>query len=91
MLALAFERKVDHHDAVLLHDTDQQNDADNRHHAQILAKNNQREKSAHARRRERRQNRNRMDEALIQNPKHNVDGDQRRQNQQRLIGQRIRK
>ena len=30
LFALGFERKIDHHDAVLLHDADEQNDADDR-------------------------------------------------------------
>ena len=34
-LALRFQRKVDHHDGVLLHDTDQQNDSDQRDDAEI--------------------------------------------------------
>ena len=36
MLALVLQRKVDHHDRVLLHDADQQNDADQRDHAEII-------------------------------------------------------
>ena len=31
------EREVDHHNRVLLHDSDQKNDADQRHHAKIIA------------------------------------------------------
>ena len=34
-VALGFQREVDHHDGVLLHDADQQDDADQRDHTQI--------------------------------------------------------
>jgi hypothetical protein len=36
-LALRLEREVDHHDRVLLDDADQQHDADDADHAQIIA------------------------------------------------------
>src|SRR3984885_8230495 len=65
VLPLAFEREVDHHDAVLFYDTDQQDNADDRYHAQVLVKENQREESAYARRRKRREDRNRVDKALV--------------------------
>src|SRR5437868_440760 len=35
--ALRLERKVNHHDGVFLYDTDQQNDADQGHHSQVVA------------------------------------------------------
>jgi hypothetical protein len=35
-LALRFERKVDHHDAVLFHDADQQDDSNQRNDVQLL-------------------------------------------------------
>ena len=52
-------------------------------------KKNQRKKRAHARRRQRGKNRNRMDEALIKNPEHDIHRHQRRKNQQRHIRQRV--
>ena len=45
VLALAFQREVHHHDAVFLHDADQQDDADDGDHAQILAKKHQRQQA----------------------------------------------
>ena len=54
-------------------------------------KKNQREESANACRRQRGENRDRVDKALVQNPKYDVHGYQRSKNEQRLIGQRIRK
>ena len=89
VLAFRFEREVDDHDAVLLHDADQQNDADNRHHAQVLTEQHQRQQRAHTGGWQRRENRDRMDEAFVQNSQHDVDRDQRRQNQQRLVRERV--
>src|SRR6266851_1180530 len=88
LLAFGLQRKVDHHDRILLHNADQQNDSDQRNHTQVHMKQQQRQNRAHARRRQRRQNRDRVNVALIQHTQHNVDDDQRRQNQQRLILQR---
>ena len=51
----------------------------------------QREQRAHARRRQRRKNRDRMDKALVQNPEHDVNRHQRRQDQHGSIGKRILK
>ena len=55
----------------------------------ILAKENQRQERAHAGGRQRGENRDRVDEALVQHAQHDVDGDQRSQDQQRFVGQRI--
>ena len=87
-LALRFQREVDHHDGVLLHDTDQQDDADQGHHAQIQVEQHEREDRAHAGRRQRRQNRDGVDVALIQHAQHDVHGDDGGQNQPAFIGQR---
>ena len=59
VLALGLQREVDHHDAVLLHDADQQDDADDGDHAQILPEEHQRQQRAHAGRRQRGENRDR--------------------------------
>ena len=53
-----------------------------------LPEHEQRQQRAHAGRRQRRENRDRMDVALVQNAQHDVHRDQRRENQQRLVGQR---
>ena len=37
LLALGVQREIDHHDAVLLHNADEQDDADQRDHAEIRA------------------------------------------------------
>ena len=49
----------------------------------------QREERADAGRRQRRQDRDRVDVALVEHAEHDVDGDQRRQDQERLAGQRL--
>ena len=86
--ALRLQREVDHHDGVLLHDADQQDDADQRDHAQVGAAEQQRQDRADAGRGQRRENRDRVDVALVEHAQHDVDGDQRGQDQQRLVGER---
>ena len=46
VLALRFDREVDHHDAVLLHEPDEHDDADERVEAQLGPENHQREQRA---------------------------------------------
>ena len=48
----------------------------------------QRQERADAGRGERREDRDRVDVALVQHAQHDVDGDQRREDQERLVGQR---
>jgi hypothetical protein len=43
LVALRFQREVDHHDRVLLHNADEQNDSDQRDHAELAAADQQRE------------------------------------------------
>ena len=85
----AFEREIDHHDAVLLHDADEQNDADDGDDAQILMENHQRQERAHAGGRQRGENRDGMNEALVQHAEHDVDRHQRGEDQQSFIGERV--
>src|SRR5207253_8886086 len=35
--SFGLQRKIDHHDGILLHDSNQKDDADQRHHSQIIA------------------------------------------------------
>ena len=88
LLALGFQREVDHHDGVLLHDADEQDDADQGDDAEIGAAEQQRQQRADAGRRQRRENRDRVDVAFVQHAQHDVDRDQRGQDQQRLLRQR---
>ncbi len=88
LFALGFQREVDHHDAVLLHDADQQNDADDGDDIQVQMKQLKRQQRSHARRRQRRKNGDGMDEALVQHAENDVDRHQSRQNQQPFVGER---
>ena len=72
-------REVDHHDAVLLDDADQQDDADQRDQAEIESEQHQDRERADAGRGQRREDRQRVDVALIENAEDEVDDDQRRQ------------
>ncbi len=53
-----------------------------------VAADQQRQQRAHAGRGQRREDRDGVDVALVQHAQHDVDRDQRRQDQQRLVGQR---
>ena len=56
--------------------------------AEVGLEQHQREQRADARRGQRRQDRDRMHAALVQHAEHDVDGEERRENQQRLARQR---
>ena len=51
-LAFGGQREVDHHDRVFLHDSDQQDDADERNDAEVHVEKQEREHRAHTRRTE---------------------------------------
>ena len=87
-LALGVEREVDHHDRVLLDDADQQDDADDRDDAEVVAGDDQREQRADAGRRQRRQDRDRVDVALVQHAEHDVHRDDRGEDQPAAVGER---
>src|SRR5713226_3447736 len=87
-LAFGFEREVDHHNGVFLDDADQQNDADQRDDAELCATQQQSENRAHTRGGQRRKNGDGMDVAFIENAENDVNGDQRGENQDRLVGKR---
>ena len=89
LLAFGFEREVDHHDRVLLHDAHQQHDADQRHHREVLLVEHQREQRADAGRRQRGENGQRMNEALVQHAEHDVDRDRGGKDEPGLAGERL--
>src|SRR4051794_27570498 len=89
LLALGRDREVNHHDAVLLDNADQQNDADQRDKAEVVAEQHQCRKSPDARRRQRRQDRDRMDVALVENTEDQVNYDERGEDQQRYRAERL--
>ena len=88
-LAFGLEGEVDHHDGVFLHDADQQDDADQRDDAEFRAAEHQSQDGAHARGRQRGENRDGMNVALVQNSQHDVNRDQRGENQDWFVGERI--
>jgi hypothetical protein len=81
LLALGLQREVDHHDAVLLDDADQQDDADQRDHRQVEVEDHQHQQRADAGRRQRREDGQRVDVALVEHAEDDVDHHQRRQDQ----------
>jgi len=83
--ALELECEVDHHDAVLLHDTDQQNDADDPDDIEVESKQTQCEQCADARRRQCGEDRDRMYEALIEHSEDDVHRNECRQDQKPLV------
>ena len=89
LMPLRLQREVDHHDRVLLDDAHQQNDADQADHRQVLPEQHQRQDGADAGRRQRRENGDRVDVALVEHAEHDVDRDDRRQDQPGLAGQRF--
>ena len=89
LVALGRDREVDHHDAVLLDDADQQDDADQRDQAEVESEHHQDRERADAGRRQRRQDGDRVDVALVENAEDQIDHDQRRQDQQRHGAERL--
>src|SRR6266481_8986617 len=85
---LGIKREVDHHDGVLLDDADEQDDGDHPHQRQVVAGDHERDQRPDASRRQGRQNRDRMNGALIEHPQHDVDRDHRRQDQPSLARER---
>ena len=85
LAVLTIDREVDHHDRVLRHDADEQNDPDQRDDVQLEVKAIERDERSDGGGRERGEDRQRMDEALVEHPEQQVDDDERREDQQRLL------
>ncbi len=49
VLPLSLEREINHHDGVLLHDSDQQDDSDQRHHTEFGVEDHQEQNRSGAR------------------------------------------
>src|ERR1700733_6778112 len=81
--ALRSERKIDHHDSVLLHDADEQQDADGGDDRELGIEQPQRQRRADAGREQRRENGERMDQALVEDAEHDIDRDERCAEQKR--------
>jgi len=80
------KREVDHHDGVLLDDTDEKNDADHGDDGKLSPEKHERDQRAYASGRQRRDDRQRMNQALVENAENDVDGEQRSQDENRLRG-----
>ena len=89
LVALGRDGKVDHHDGVLLHNADQENDADDGNNAELRLKQKKREHGADTGGGQRRQDRDGMDIAFVQNAKHDVDGAQRGGDEERFASKRV--
>ena len=71
--ALRVQGKVDHHDAVLLHEPDEQDDAHEGVHVQVRTEEQQGKQGAEPGKRQRRKDRQRMDETLVQDAEDDID------------------
>ena len=86
---LSLNRKVNHHDGVFLDDTNQQDHANESDDRQLGIEHHQGQQGADTGRRQGAQNRQRMDQTLVQNAEHQVDRDEGRKNQQGLRAERL--
>ena len=82
--ALGVEREIHHHDGVLLDDADQQQNAEEGDQAEFHVGGQQGQQGAHSGGRQRGQDGDRLAVALIQHSQHDIDGQERRQQHQRL-------
>ena len=85
VIALGLQGEVDHHDGVLLHDAYEQQDADQRHDAEIGSGDEQREDGADSGGWQRGENRERMDQAFVEDAENDVDGDERGEDEIGLV------
>src|ERR1035438_470927 len=85
LVALCLQSKVDHHDGVLFDNAYEQDDADEGDDAEVGTGEQEGEDGAHAGRRQRGENGEGMDQALIEDAEDDVDGDQRSEDEIRLV------
>ena len=90
LVPLRLDGEVDEEDGVLLHDPDEEEQADDGDDAEVHPEDHQRHERADAGRRQRRQDRDRVDVALVEHAEHDVDGEERRGDEQRLVLERRR-
>ena len=74
--------------AFFLHDADEQDDADERDDAEVHVEEHEREHGADAGGGQRGENGDGMDVALVEHAEHDVDGDERGEDEERLVGER---
>jgi len=82
---------TDHHNCVLFDDADQQDDADEGDDAEVRSRQQQGQNCADARRGQRGKNGQRVDQALVQNAEHDVNGNQRGEDEIGFVAERILK
>ena len=80
-MSLGFQREIDNHDAIFLDDADKENDADKCNDRQWRIGDLQGQKCSESSGRQGRDDRERMSEALVENPEHNIHGGKRAENQ----------
>src|SRR5580704_11057076 len=85
------KRHVDHHDGVLFHQTNEQNDSNRPNHIQLIVRQKQRQKCPYARRWQCRQYCDGVNITFVQHAEHDVNRNQGGQNQNRLARKRILK
>ncbi len=81
--------KIDQHDAVLLDDADEQYDADEGDHGQIVVHRHQQQQRAEAGRRQGRDDGDGVDHALVEHAEDEIDDEQRRGDEDRHARQRV--
>ena len=70
--------KIDHHDGILLDDTDKQDNSDDGDDVKVFLEENQSEHGTDASRRKRRNDRERVHQTFVQDSKNDVDSQERR-------------
>ncbi|MEJ0041851.1 MAG: hypothetical protein WDM81_06410 [Rhizomicrobium sp.] len=87
--ALRRDREVHHHDAVLLHDADQEDDADDRDDREVETEQREHQERADAGGGEGRQDGQRVDVALVEHAQDEIDRDERGGDEIGFGGERI--
>ena len=86
-LALGLESEVNHHDGVFLHNTNEENDADERNDAELHVKEEESKDGAHARGRKRGENGDGVNIAFVEDAENDVNGDESSQDEDRFVGE----
>ena len=84
LLALGFDGEIDHQDSVLLDDANEQDDPDESDDAQINVEEHQEHHRAHPGGGQRGKDGDGVNVAFIKNPQHDINGQESRDNQERL-------
>ncbi len=87
-LRLRFHSEIDHHDPVFLDDADEEEDADNGDDGQIVMGYDKGKHGAHTCRRQGRNDGDGVHVALVEHAQHDVNRQERRKDEKRLVRQR---